>query len=285
MATLNYALVTPSFRLDIERCRLLVESAERWVAPSVRHYLVIDARDVAMFRPLLDSRTEILVVEDIIPSWLFRVPGVRRFWLSLRTRPVKNWILQQLVKLAVPAAVNEDVLIYADSDMFFIDHFEPQEFERDGRVPLLLDTGQRGVIRSNDEWQAVGSRLLGIPVEASPDTNYVGNVIWWRRLNALAALRRVEEVTGKSWQRAIASLGEFSEYILYGIYSYRVLGENSGHWTDGTVRTLTYWGTTPLSEQGLESLRRSRAPHHHSVMISAKSRTAVADIRKVFSLP
>src|ERR1700733_13369033 len=115
MATLNYALVTPSFRLDIERCRLLVESAERWVAPSVRHYLVIDARDVAMFRPLLDSRTEILVVEDIIPSWLFRGPGVRRFWLILRTRLVKNWILQQLVKLAVPAAVNEDVLIYADS--------------------------------------------------------------------------------------------------------------------------------------------------------------------------
>lgn len=279
---LKYALVTPTFRLDLERCALLIESVERWVAQDVNHYLVIDARDVALFKPILNRRTKVLMVEDIVPKWLIRVPGMRRFWLSLRTRPVKNWILQQIVKLSVPAVVGEDVLMYADSDMFFIDEFDPRTFERGNLVPLLVETGQRGLIPFNDHWQAVASRLLGIPVETNCDTNYIGNLVWWRRENALAAVGRIQAIAGSAWQQAIAPLGAFSEYILYGIYCQRILGEKSGHWNDGTLRTLNYWRTTPLSVQELESFKAQRLPQHHSVMVSAKSKTAVADIRKVF---
>ena len=282
MKDLSYAIVTPSFRLDLERCTLLVESVSRWVAPGVRHYLVIDRRDVPMFKPMLRPGTELIVVEEIIPNWLMRIPGFRRFWFSLRTRPVKNWILQQIVKLSVPAAVSEDVLLYADSDMFFIAPFDPRGLERDGKVPLLFETGQRGLIPSNDYWQAVASRLLGLPVESESDVNYVGNVIWWRRDNALAALQRVQEMSGKGWQRAIAPLPGFSEYILYGVFCHRLLGAASGHWYDDRNRTLSYWGTTPLDLKGLEEFKATRTAHDHSVMISAKSKTSIEDIRKVF---
>lgn len=283
MNPLSYALVTPSYWMDVERCRLLVESTERWVNPALRHYLIIAQRDVPLFKPMLTSRTSLIVVEDIIPKWLFRVPGLRRFWLSLRTRPVKNWILQQIVKLSAPSVITEDVLLYADSDMFFIAPFDARSFEQDGRVPLLLETGQRGLIASNDEWQATCSRLLGLAAEAAVDTNYIGQLVWWRRLNALAALRRVEETTGKPWQQAIASLSGFSEYILYGLYNHRVLGEKSGHWNDGIVRTLCYWGTTALDLAALEDLEARRSPVHHSAMVSAKSNTALSEIRKVFA--
>lgn len=282
MEPISYALVTPSYWADVERCRFLVESVKRWVDRGVRHYLVIAHRDVPLFRTMLGSGTELIVVEDIIPSWLFRVPGVRHFWISLRTRPVKNWILQQIVKLSVPAAVDEDVLLYADSDMFFIAPFDPRTFERNGKVPLLLDTGQRGLIPSNDQWQAVAARLLGLPVEEECDINYVGQLIWWRRNNALAALRRVGDVTGKQWQRAIAPLSGFSEYILYGMYSHLVLGDNSGHWYDASTRTLNYWGTKPLNQQGLEEFKAKRTPHQHSAMVSAKSKTSMEDVRKIF---
>ena len=282
MKPLSYALVTPSYWADVERCRFLVESVGRWVDRGVRHYLVIARRDVPLFRDMLGPGTELIVVEDIIPSWLFRLPGVRHFWFSLRTRPVKNWILQQIVKLSVPAAVGEDVLLYADSDMFFIAPFDPRSFERDGKVPLLLETGQRGLIPSNDLWQAVAARLLGLPPDGDSDINYVGQLIWWKRQNALAALQRVCDVTGKQWQRAIAPLSGFSEYILYGMYNHRVLGENSGHWYDGTTRTLNYWETAPLSIQGLELFKAHRAEFHHSAMVSAKSRTSMEDVRRVF---
>ncbi len=282
MAALSYALVTPSFRLDVDRCALLIESVERWVAPHVVHYLIVDRRDVQLFKPLATSRTRLLVVEEIVPNWLIRIPGIRRFWLSLRTRPVKNWILQQIVKLSLPAAVNDDVLLYTDSDVFFIAPFDPVLFERNGNVPLFVETGQRGKIERNDEWQRVASRLLDLPVEADCDTNYIGNVICWRRENVLSMHRRIESLMGKKWEMAIAPQTAFSEYILYGLFANRVLGERSGHWHDSEIRTLNYWQTAPLD---LEALRRYRAqlkPQHHSVMISAKSRTPTDSIRKVF---
>jgi hypothetical protein len=282
MKSNSYAIITPSYWMDVERCRYLVESVRRWVAPGVRHYLVIARSDLALFRPMLGQGTELIVVEDIIPRWLFRLPGVRRFWFSLRTRPVKNWILQQIVKLSVPSAVGEDVLLYADSDMFFMAPFDPHTFERDGKVPLLLEHGQTGLIPHNDEWQAIGSKLLGLPVETVSDINYVGQLIWWRRENALATVRRVCEITGTEWQRAVAPLSGFSEYILYGLHSHRILGEASGHWPDAISRTLNYWETAPLSVQGLQEFKAQRTPNQHSAMVSAKSRTPVERIREVF---
>ncbi|GAC1630569.1 MAG: hypothetical protein NVS9B10_23120 [Nevskia sp.] len=282
MTPLSYALVTPSYWLDRERCALLIESIERFVAPEVRHYLVIARRDLPLFRPLLRARSTLIVVEDIIPSWLFRLPGMTRFWLSLQTRPVKNWILQQIVKLSLPDVATEDVLLYADSDMFFIAPYDPRRFEDAGRVPLFAESGQRGLLRENDLWQAVASKLLGLPAETGCDINYVNQLIYWRRDNALAMRRRVESVTGRSWARAVASLGQFSEYTLYGVHADRVLGAASGHWQDGLVRTLCHWRPSPLSLPQLQTLRLKLAPHHHSVMVSSKSRTSVADIRRVF---
>jgi hypothetical protein len=282
MSPYSYALITPSFRLDFERCKLLVESAERWVAPHVHHYLVIDRRDVPMFSPLGSSRTSILVVEDIIPPWLFRLPGTRRFWFSFRTLPVRNWILQQIVKLSIPSAVEKDVLLCTDSDTFFVAPYDPRTLERDGKVPLFVETGQRGLIKSNDEWHRVAASLLGMEPEPSYDTNYIGNVIPWRRDTGLALQRRIAEVAGKPWQLALSQQMVFAEYILYGMFSHRMPEHSAGQWDDGTLRTLTYWGTTPLGIAGLEELKAQRLPHHHSVMVSAKSRTPVADIRKVF---
>lgn len=285
MKSTTYALVTPSYWMDVERCRFLLETAERWVEPSVRHYLVIANRDLRLFRPMLSSRTTLIVVEDIIPRWLFRVPGLRRFWLSLRTRPVKNWILQQIVKLSLPSHVAEDVLLYADSDMFFIAPFDPRQYERDGAVPLFAESGQRGLLPEHDRWQVTCARLLGVPPETEFDINYVGQLIWWRRQNAIATVNRVQQATGRPWQQAIAPLSGFSEYILYGLHSDKVLGTASGHWQDEVVRTLCYWREDPLDVAGLESLKSKREPYHHSAMVSAKSSTPMSYIRQVFASP
>jgi hypothetical protein len=282
MTQISYAIVTPSFRTDADRCALLIESVERFVAPHVKHYVVIDRRDLPLFRPLVSSRTELLIVEDIVPGWLIRVPGIRRFWLSLRTRPVKNWILQQLVKISIPFALRTDVLLYSDSDVFFIKPFEPRTLERGGNVPLYRETGQRGVIDFNDRWQAVGSRLLGLPVETGCDTNYVGNVITWRRENVVSMCERIEQNMCVKWQRAIVPLSVFSEYILYGLFADRLLGTRSGHWHDPVTRTLCHWQPSLLDIAGLEKLKQGERPEHYSVMISAKSKTPVADIRRVF---
>jgi len=277
----RHALVTPSFRSDFERCALLVESVERWVPDGPRHYLIVDRRDVRLFRPLESSRTRLLVVEDIVPWWIRRVPGVRRFWLSLRSPPIKNWILQQIVKLSVASVIQAEVLFYVDSDVFFCAPFDPDALSRDGRPPLFVQTGQRGLNPRNDQWHTVAARLLGLQPESAYDTNFIGNLICWRRENVLKLHRRLEAVAGRSWPLAIAPQWAFSEYILYGLFATRSLAD-SGQWHDEVERTLCYWGTTPLDEAQLAALRDARAGHHCTVMISAKSRTPVDAIRRVF---
>jgi Family of unknown function (DUF6492) len=281
---LSSALITPSFRLDFERCALLTESVERFVPPGVKHYLIVDRRDVPLFRPLEGPRTRLLVVEDIVPWWLVRVPRVRRFWLSFRSRPVKNWILQQIVKLSAANVVSEDVLFFVDSDVFFVAPFDPETFERDGRVPLFVETGKAGLIPFNDAWHAVAARLLRLPAEPSYDTNFIGNVICWRRDDVRQLQRRLEEIAKKDWQLLVAPLPKFSEYILYGLFVTRIVS-SKGHYADDVDRTLTYWEPRRLSFHELTKLRARISPTHHSVMISAKSRTPVSDIRRAFLTP
>jgi hypothetical protein len=125
---------------------------------------------------------------------------------------------------------------------------------------------------------------MGVPVEGSYDTNYINQLVCWRRSTVIEALRRIEQVQQREWALSIAALVRgFSEYTLYGVYVDYIAGEESaGHWRDGVLRTLNYWHPRPLDERGLKSLKAQRQPHHHSVMVSSKSNTEVADIRSVF---
>ena len=221
----TFALVTPSYWRDLEQCRLLVESVDRWVPESVPHYLVVTRADRPLFEPMAGSRRKIIVVEDILPWWLIRLHVKSPIWLSLRTRPVKNWIVQQIVKFAVPAVVTEDVLYYADSDMFFVKPFDPAGQQRDGATPLFDETGQSGLIPDNMLWQNLSADLLGLPRLDEDDDNYVDQLVPMRRDLMLSMLARVEAATGKPWQVAIARLWRFSEYTLYGVYCQRVATE------------------------------------------------------------
>lgn len=277
------AIVTPSFRGDFERAVLLVESIERHVPKAVRHYLVVDRRDVPMFRPLENGRTRLLVVEDVIPWWIMRIPRVRRFWWSWRSRPIKNWILQQIVKLSVPRVVHESTLFYVDSDVFFVDRFDPAALVKDGKMPLFCETGQAGLVAHNDPWHQVGAKLLGLPVERTYDTNFIGNIICWRRRTALALTDHVSRVSGVHWVRAFARHWRLSEYVLYGLYATRVSAEaQREQYPDPVDRTLCYWETTELKEPDLERFKAKIAPPQVAAMISAKSRTDVRAIRRVF---
>lgn len=282
MSALTYAVVTPSFRGDLERCRLLVESAERFLAPRVQHYLIVDRQDYALFKPFESARTQVLVVEELLPFRIFRLPGIARLWWSLHMRPVRNWILQQIVKLTVARCISEDVLLFVDSDTFFCAPFDPASLERDGKVPLYVQTGVAGLLDFNDRWHSVAARLLGLPVKAPYDTNFIGNVICWRRDEALRLADHLEQHSGKRLAVLLSRERVFSEYILYGLFSLQMRGEASGHWHDALERTHCYWEPQPLDEAGLLKFKAEIAPHHHSVMISAKSRTAVESIRRVF---
>ena len=279
----SYALVTPSFSLDAERCRLLLESVDHWVAPGVRHYLVVDRRDLSLFNSMRSARTEVLVVEDITPRWLIRIPGNSpllaepAFPASTQLDHAAGDQIIEFRSLCRKTCCSTPTL----EDVFFVGPYDPRALERDGKVPLFVERGQRGLIKSNDEWHRVAAELLGLEPQQSYDTGYIGNVLPWRRDIAVALLQRIAAVAGKPWQLAVTRRMVFAEYILYGMFSQDVLGASAGLWEDGTLRTLCYW--PPICSMSPDWRSSSAlSPQHHSVMISAKSRTPVADIRSVF---
>jgi Family of unknown function (DUF6492) len=276
------AVITPSFRTDFEQARLLSESVQAHVAPHVRHYFVVDRRDASLFAPLRGPRTDVFFVEDVVPWWILRLPFARRWWLSLNTLPIRNWMLQQIVKLSVVKAVPADVLLFVDSDVFFTRPFDPHDSLRDGNVPLYREHGEQVRSDFNTRWHNVGSTLFGLPKVDVATTSYVGNIITWRSANVYQLHDHIEKVTGRPWIQALSRLPVMSEYVLYGIFCEHILKDASGHYFDPVFRSHCYWGTDPLDVPALRALRRDISPEHLAVMISAKSRTPIAAIRQVF---
>jgi hypothetical protein len=277
----TYAIITPSYALDFERCRLLAESVRARVAPDITHYIIVDRRDEELFQRLRGPRTRIVVKQSILPWWLHQVPASTRWWLSLKGLPVRGWIVQQIVKLSVDAVTQADVCIFMDSDTLLIKPFEPRGAERAGKVPLF-----REILPAEDahntRWHAAAERLLGLPADPGPHIGYVAPALTWLRSNVIGLRRQIERTTGRGWVESLCGLSTMSEYVLYGVFCERLLRERSGHYRDATIATLNYWDTVRLEERGLAALRARVRPEHIGVMISAKSSTDVGAIRRVF---
>jgi hypothetical protein len=284
-ADVSCAIITPSFRTDFEQCRLLTETVRAHVAPHVKHYLIVDRRDGRLFSELSGPRTEVLLVEDMVPWWIRRPPLARRWWLSLKTPPIRNWILQQIVKLSVAKFVPADVLVFVDSDVFFVRPYDPRSLLRGDKVPLFREYGEELRCDFNRRWHRVGAKLFGLPPQDDYLTSYVGNIITWKAENVRLLHDHIEKVTGRSWIESVSRVLAMSEYVLYGMFCEHVLKERSGHYFDSNISSLCYWKTQKLDVPGLQEFRGGLKPEHLAVMVSAKSRTPIDNIRRVFREP
>jgi hypothetical protein len=278
----SYAVITPSHAPDLERCRVLAESVRRH-APSIDHYVIVDRRDERHFASLRGPRTHVVVKQDVLPFWLVQVPTFPKWWLNLQGRPTRGWIIQQIIKLSVDVVTRADACVFVDSDAFLVRRFDPRAAERDGKVPLFKEV-QPAEDQHNAEWHATAARLLGLPRQQSYRTAYVAQAVTWLRANVMELHRHLERTTGRGWIESLCSLHTMSEYVLYGMFCEDVLGERSGHYLDDTTHTLNYWSTRQLDDEDLDALRGLLRPEHIGVMISARSSTDVAAIRRVFDL-
>jgi len=69
----SFAIITPSYAPDFERCKLLVESVYKFVDPPVNHYIIVDREDLNLFKTLANQRVTLLTKEDIFPFWISQV--------------------------------------------------------------------------------------------------------------------------------------------------------------------------------------------------------------------
>lgn len=274
---MTFALVTPSYRGDFERCALLVESVQRFV-PKVPHYLLVDRRDLAVFEPLAGEQTHVLAAESMLPWWIFRPPLVDKWFMNLKGMPVRNWIFQQLVKLSVDRVCNEDVLIYLDSDIVFLRPFAPSSLVRDEklalrRVPFDDDNNRR--------WRQGAKELLGIPDADLPAVTYVSNLIPWRRDNLVALHDHIANLNGKPWLDCVLKHWSLSEYTIYGVFVEQVLGmEKAGHfpWTE-SIMALS-WNNPFDSADQIDQFIDGMTDDEVAVMIHSKDGVPVSLIRE-----
>ncbi len=276
MSTFSSAIITPSYAPDFERCRLLSWSVEQFVTPSATHYIIVPAKDLSLFNQLKRSNTEIVTVESILPWWVQRLPIVKNGWLNFKTGFVRNWLLQQVVKLAAPQEVSEDILVYIDSDVSFIRPMNLESFVNGDKVRLLHIPNQSTVESASEfplqnKWLDATDRLLGLPQTPLPKPGYVGQIITWRRDNALKLHRHLEKVSGRGWVEAICNSWHLSEYLLYGTFVDRVLQEQSGHFYDTEGICHEYWGDQSLSDEQLQKFLSEMPSRAKAIMISAKA--------------
>ncbi len=264
------AFVTPSFAPDFERCALLAESFVRFVSPGSTHYVVVDRRDLGLFRAIEGPRTKLLTVEEIVPWWLLRLPLARRWWFSLRTPPVRNWILQQIVKLSIAEHLKEGAIAFTDSDVAFVRPFSTDSLFRDRKLRLLAEPGKCDA-EPHRSWHRTAGLLLGLPPQDYFGANYIGNVVTWDRGHSLELLERLRVKANGDWRPLVCRQRALSEYVLYGVFVDHVLGERANHFREAALLSHDYWDPSPMEESELEKWFGRLDADHAAIMISAKA--------------
>jgi hypothetical protein len=288
---MSVCLITPSYRGDLERCRILCESVDRYVTGFERHKLIVNDEDVSYFKSLIGARRTVEPVKAYLPPWLRPLPfGMRykgrKVWLSMRTQPVHGWHIQQLVKLAAAANSASEFSINLDSDTVFVRPFDVESWIGNGPASPLLRSpgGITADLQWHPTWLQNATRLLGLPAHTLPADDYVGNIIAWRRETVKSMLDRIERTTGSDWVTALCRSRSFSEYLLYGCHVATDADAGRQHaWMDHSL-CASHWDATPLDEKGLANLIATLKPSQVALAIQSFSNTPGDLIRKVADL-
>jgi hypothetical protein len=281
MSEYTFAFITPSYAPDFQRCKLLCWSIKQFVLFPIKHYIIVDKKDLALFQELSDSNTIILTKEEIFPSWIkcisFRYK--KNLWLNLKGFKSGNWLLrgwliQQIVKLSAARYVEQEILVFVDSDVAFIDYFDVHSLVHEDKVRLFrVEHSTDMDSELSRKWKDTAVKLLGLPLTKNYHDFYIHQIVSWKRDNLLRLYELIEKNFSQDWLEVIAGVKDLSEYILYGIFSNHVMAENSGHYYDCQQRICwCYWEDQPMSDEDLKIFfQEAQSSGHKAVMISAKS--------------
>jgi Family of unknown function (DUF6492) len=285
--TVSVAFATISYGPDRDRCALLCRSLDTF-APSVEHWIVVDRADLPLFRSLQTNRTTLLTTEDVLPLWLRRLDirriGLRsNIWVQARGKPVRGWLVQQMIKLALARQLTADVLLHADSDVVLMRPFRTSSVvDGDGRVRLYAKPNAVDETLPNHVlWHRSAEKLLGIEPAELPLPDFITSLVPWKRENAVALLECVERHTDRHWLRALAGAWNVSEYTLYGRFVTDVMRDSARQYVTSSSLCHDYWTPVQLSPQELEAFLDGIGPEEIGVSITAKAGMQPADYAEV----
>ncbi len=289
----SIALVTSSYRGDLERCRLLCDSVDRFVTGHAIHYILVEAADLAAFRVFEGPKRRVVCERDILPVWLRPIPDPldrrRRLWLSPFGLPLRGWHVQQLRRIAMGAALAEDVLVSLDSDVVFVRPFDVGHFRQGEAVRFYRRAEGLAAVEparraEHERWARRAARLLGLAREPVPAATYITTLIAWRRDTVRDMLARIARTTHRPAMMALVSSRALSECTIYGRFVDEAEERPERHVATDERLCAVYWDGPPLDEAGLERFLTGLSREQVALGLQSFTGTDPAIIRRVVGI-
>jgi len=291
---MSLAVVTPSYRHDAELFSDLHSSVLRMADDSVMHYVVVPAADVKLFKDIVGECGVVIAEESLYPSHYKAIGGAnsvvrllpfvpthaRIAAVNIKNlrRPVRGWMMQQLLKLEFCRQLEVDTVLLVDSDVELVRPISEATFRNGGRARLYrrLNTVDDSM-PVHMEWIKASRDLLGLPQGQFPASEYVSSLCVWEPKVVRALLAHVEQVTGLQWMDAITAQRTFSEWTLYGVFAEEVMKYPESDLTESSL-CLSYWGNSsrdnpPLTLEGAMEFVSHLKADDVAVLIQSKTRT------------
>jgi Family of unknown function (DUF6492) len=291
---MSLAVVTPSYKHDAELFGDLHRSVLRLTDDTVMHYVVVPAADAELFKGIVGKRGVVIAEESLYPSHYKAIRGVNsvvRFLpfvpahariaavnIKNLRRPVRGWLMQQLLKLEVCRKLDVDTVLLVDSDVELVRPISEATFRDGGRARLYRHRNAvDDSMPTHMEWTKNSRDLLGLPQGQFPASEYVSSLCVWEPNVVRALLARVEQVTGLQWMDAITAQRTFSEWTLYGVFAEEVMKYPESDLTESSM-CLSYWGhasgdNPPLTQEGAMEFVSHLKVDDVAVLIQSKTRT------------
>ncbi|MFD4958815.1 DUF6492 family protein [Microbacterium sp. NPDC058389] len=284
---MSLSLVTASYAPDFAGFERMHESLVRNSGDEVRHIVVVPDAHAELFGTIRSRRLEVRRYSAVLPrkflqtSWIATLPGMPRgFRLAAVNAarpwpPVRGWIMQQLVKLAVVSELTTDVAVMIDSDVVVVRPLREGAFRTaDGVVRLYRRP--HGITEQMTRHLSQRRRalaLLGLETTEVDSPDYISAFVSWDPALVRECLHRVEASTGRDWRTAVGASIDFSEYLTYGTYVMS-LAEPSRR-TNVGERSLchSHWGTTALTMETAREFVETMPPDDIAVHVQSNSGT------------
>ena len=266
--TASFALVTKTYRGDMQPFRDLCQSIDR-LMPDTMHYVLVDAQDFAAFRDMNSPKRKIVNCAHLLPKLKAIQIGHRRIWWSGGFKLVRGWIYQQLAKIAFVAQMDEDAAVHLDSDVTLLQPITVDQIFRTGKVRLFRNAGG-GQSANHIKWHEHAQSDLGLPVSGYAGFDYVGPGITWSSAVVQAMIGQIENTTSRPWFNTLAGHFRFSEYIHYGVFCDQVPGPHQALIAGSDDQFChTCWGYDLDSTAGVDRFVADLRPDHRSVLIQS----------------
>jgi Family of unknown function (DUF6492) len=287
---MTLALVTPTYRNDLPLFADLHQSVLLHTDESVKHYVIVPSSDSDLFAAMAGPRCIIVPEESLYPAHYRSVGGVVNRMLrplpripshariaAINTRrplrPIRGWVMQQLLKMELSRHLDVDTVLLIDSDVELVRPLNEAMLRRGGRAMLYKRPGEvDSSLPRHMQWHTVARQLLGLPAAQFPAPDYVTSFCAWEPGVLRAMLARIEQVTGQPWMDAIAGQPTFSEWTLYGVFAEEVMKYEEEALTESSL-CHSYWGRVPLTIESAADFLSDMKPNDVAILIQSKTQT------------